>query len=64
MNTHTRDTITAAAISAAVPLLIALLWPRASRPAFACPPGIVCNDGWRTPSTRGRGTCSHHGGIA
>jgi hypothetical protein len=25
--------------------------------------GSVCRDGWPSPST-GRGTCSHHGGVA
>jgi hypothetical protein len=25
--------------------------------------GAICADGWRSYST-GRGTCSHHGGVA
>ncbi|TWP21745.1 DUF3761 domain-containing protein, partial [TM7 phylum sp. oral taxon 346] len=25
--------------------------------------GAICRDGWRSYST-GRGTCSHHGGVA
>jgi hypothetical protein len=25
---------------------------------------IFCRDGWQSGSSGGRGTCSHHGGIA